>query len=36
MPTPTYLELLGTTSQYLVAEPRVRADLEAGDDEAEQ
>lgn len=30
MPTPTYLELLGTTSQYRVAEPRVRADLETG------
>ena len=27
MPTPTYLELLGTTSQYRVAEPRVRAEL---------
>lgn len=30
MPTTTYLELLGTTSQCRVAEPRVRADLETG------
>lgn len=30
LPTATYLELLGTTSQYRVAEPRGRAELEAG------
>lgn len=30
MPTPTYLELLGTTSQYRVAAPAVRSELGTG------
>ncbi|WP_315500919.1 class I SAM-dependent methyltransferase [Actinomyces radicidentis] len=30
LPTPTYIELLGTTSQYRVAQPAVRAELETG------